>query len=210
MRRLPCLALAALLPALPLGAQTPLEARIPVYGQVIGFPLAFGVEPAFRTQTPDGFFISEWVPDGETPEAWTQMQTLTGHQGVGHDLNDEDAARMGEAIAVHFLDGYRQACAVDVDAVPMPLNHDPGARASFGAYMGCAHVSGSDQSEEMVILVMVGATDSYTLQWAERGPARETFDREAFGRWRPRLDSLSAAHLCRPAAGEPAPYPSCD
>lgn len=112
---------------------------------------------------------------------------------------------MGEAIAVRFLDGYRQACAVEVEAVPMPPIRDPGARASFGAYMGCAHVSGTDLSEEMVILVMVGAQDSYTLQWSERGPARA-----AFGRWRPRLDSLSSAHLCTPAPGEAAPYPSCD
>lgn len=215
MRRQSVFPLALLLLApLPLAAQTPVatpvEARVPVFSQVISFPLAFEPVADYDLQTPDGFYISEWVPEGESVDTWTQMQTLTGHQGVGHDQDTEGAAHVGEAIAVNFLNGYRQACAVEVDALPLPLTSDQGARASFGAYIGCAHVAGSDHSEEMVLLVMVGATDSYTLQWAERGPAREAFDREAFSRWRPRLDALSAAQLCSPAAGEAAPYPSCD
>ena len=211
MRHLPVVTLAALLPALqPLAAQTSVEARMPVFSQVVSFPLAFDPVVDYELQTPDGFFINEWVPEGEGVEDWTQMQTLTGHQGVGHDQDAESVAHVGESIAVNFLNGYRQACAVEVDALPLPLTSDQGARASFAAYIGCAHVTGTDQSEEMVLLVMVGASDSYTLQWAERGPAREAFDRAAFSRWRPRLDALSAAHLCSPAAGEDAPYPSCD
>ncbi len=205
-------ALALLSPGLssPLAAQTPIEARMPIFGQVMSFPLAFDPVADYEFQSPDGFFITEWVPEGETVDVWTQMQTVTGHRGVGQGLGPDDAARMGESIAVHFLDGYRGACAVEVDALPLPLLSDQGARASFAAYMGCAHVADTNQSEEMVILVMVGAQDSYTLQWAERGPAREEFDRSAFGRWRPRIDSLASGHLCNPAAGEEPPYPSCD
>lgn len=211
MRLLPAVTFALLLPAIqPLAAQTPVEVRLPVFAQVVGFPLAFEPVADYQLQTPEGFFIVEWVPEGESVEHWTQMQTLTGHRSVGEGQDAAGAARIGETIAANFLDGYRQACAVEVDALPLPLTTDQGARASFAAYIGCAHVAGHDHSEEMVLLVMVGARDSYTLQWAERGPAREALDRAEFSRWRPRLDRLSEARLCTPPVGEQPPYPSCD
>jgi hypothetical protein len=209
MRALLPLLLAAALPLASMAQET-VEARVPVYGQVISFPLVFTPAPIYEFQTPEGFFLSEWVPQGETAEVWTQMQTLTGHRGVGAGQDAAAAARLGESIAAHFLDGYRNACQVQVDALPLPLTANQNSRASFAAYLGCAHVAGTEHSEEMVILVMVGATDSYTLQWAERGPARDRFDRAAFDRWRPRIDALSEARLCIPAPGEPEPYPSCD
>ncbi|MCB1391172.1 MAG: hypothetical protein KDK12_18820 [Rhodobacteraceae bacterium] len=202
----PILMLALCAPSAPV-AQTLPEARLPVFGQTVRMPLIFGTEPDFALETPEGFSILEWVPEGETVEHWTQMQTLTGHRDLGGDRDAEGAAQVGEAIAVHFLDGYRRACAVAVDAVPLPLTRDQNARASFAAYLGCAQVSGEDHAEEMVILVMVGAHDSYTLQWAERSPAREAFDREAFSRWHARIDTLSQARLCGAGA---ATDQSCD
>lgn len=211
MRALPALSLALAL-ALPLAAagQSPVQARLPVYGQVVSFPLTLAAAPVFQVETPEGFFLMEWVPEGESAEDWTQMQTLTGHQGVGQGLDAAGAARVGESIAVHFLNGYRGACQGEVAALPLPLTLDQGSRASFAAYLGCPQVAGTDHSEEMVILVMVGAEDSYTLQWAERGPARPAFDAAAFGRWRPRIESLSQARLCSRVPGEGEPYPSCD
>lgn len=208
MRALPLLLL-ALMP-MTAAAQSPVVARLPVYGQVVSFPLTLAAAPVFQIETPDGFFITEWVPEGESAEDWTQMQTLTGHRGVGQGVDAEAAARVGESIAVHFLNGYREACQGEVAALPLPLTLDQGSRASFAAYLGCPHVTGTDHAEEMAILVLVGAGDSYTLQWAERSPAREAFDVGAFDRWRPRMESLSQARLCTPAPGEGEPYPSCD
>ncbi len=213
MRALPALTLAlALLSPLAAMGQSPIQARLPVYGQVVSFPLTLAAAPVFQVETPEGFFLMEWVPEGDSAEEWTQMQTLTGHQGVGQGVDAEGAARVGESIAVHFLNGYRGACQGEVAALPLPLTLDQGSRASFAAYLGCPQVTGTDHSEEMVILVMVGAEDSYTLQWAERGPrpARAAFDAAAFDRWRPRIESLSQARLCIPAPGEGEPYPSCD
>ncbi len=209
--RHPCLAAAlCLLAPLAAHAQQGAENRLQVWSQVVAYPQVFSAEPDFQNHTQDGFFIAEHVAAAETVNGWTQMQTLTGHRDVGAGRDAAAVAQMAEAIAVNFLDGYRAACAVEVDALPMPVSATPGARAAFGAYMGCANVRGQGHSEEMVVLVLVGAQDSYTLQWAERGAARPAFAREEFARWQPRLDRLARARLCTVPAGEAAPYPSCN
>ncbi|WP_127107413.1 hypothetical protein [Pararhodobacter zhoushanensis] len=191
-------------------AQDALLAREQLYGQVLAHPLVFGVEPAFHAERADGFYLMEWVPEGQSVEDWQQMQTITAHRAVGSNHGDDQAASLGENIAVNFLNGYRDNCATEVDALPLPITGAHGARAAFAAYMGCSQVRGTDHAEEMVILVMVGATDSYTLQWAERSPARAAFDREDFSRWRPRIEALTQAHLCTVPDGEEPPYPSCN
>ena len=198
------------LSSLAASAQDAPLARERLYGQVLEHPLVFGVEPAFHAERADGFYLMEWVPEGQSVEDWQQMQTVTAHRDVGSNHSDDQVASLGENIAVNFLNGYRDNCATSVDALPLPITGNQGARAAFAAYMGCAQVRGTDHAEEMVILVMVGARDSYTLQWAERSPARASFDREAFSRWRPRIEALTQAHLCTVPDGEEAPYPSCN
>lgn len=161
--RLPAMLLALSLP-LPLWAQTPVMIRQAVWSQVVTYPAVLSPQPAFQNQIAEGFFIVEYVPERETVEQWSQMQTLTGHRDAATEA--AEAAARAEAVAVNFLDGYRSACATEVDALPLPIAPVQGAHGAFAAYLGCSDVLGQSRSEEMVVVVLVGERDTYTLQWA--------------------------------------------
>lgn len=198
----------ALLAALmtPAAAQEVIAARAPVYDQIVAFPLPapFDAIPDYEAEA-QGSYLLENVPAGETVEDWSQMLTLSGAEGAAAG---GDAAGLAEAVAGHFLDGYSAACAHPVSARSFEAPAGGVARDSFLAWIGCAEVAGAGRSEEMALLVLVGAQDIYTLQWAERGPARAALEMEA--RWTDRLKLLATTGLCDPVAGEEAPYPSCD
>ena len=69
--------------------------------------------------------------------------------------------------------------------------------------------SGGAHSESALLVAIKGTADSYTIQWAERGPASArpmTFD-DAM--WKERFNKLGPIKLCPIKPGEAAPYPSC-
>lgn len=201
----------ALAAAGPAPAQEPVQAVVPVYGQVIryGVPSIFAPAPAYEAEK-DGSYIHEHVPPGETVENWTRMLTITGARGLGADVADVDTAKLAEWAATQLLQGYQAGCAVEVSAEALDILKLQGARAAFGGYMGCGRVTGTDHSEEMVVVVLVGTQDTYTLQFAERGPAQDRPVERDVSKWMLRISSLSQARLCTPAEGEAAPYPSCN
>lgn len=189
----------ALLLALPgLAAADATTQVAPVFGQVVLFPLPDGFVPAWEQANADGY-VNESVPQGETVEAWSQMVTLTGSRG----LWGADPRAIVESVAA----GYAAACPGSFASDELGAPAVPGARATAAAWLACGDAGG--RSEAMVILVMTGAQDAYTLQWAARGPAggRPGYDAAA---WDARLALLAGtARLCEPEAGEGPPYPSC-
>lgn len=195
----------------PATAQEPVQAVVPVYGQVIryGLPGIFAPAPAYEVEQ-DGSYILEHLPPGETVDNWTRMMTVTGARGLGADVADIDTAKLAEWAATQLLQGYQAGCAVDVTAEALDILKLQGARAAFGGYMGCGRVAGTDHSEEMVVVVLVGTKDTYTLQFAERGPAQDQPIKRDASKWMLRISGLSQARLCTPAEGEKAPYPSCN
>lgn len=74
---------------------------------------------------------------------------------------------------------------------------------------GIAQPIADPYSETMLLIVIKGTRDYYTLQWAERGSASPmplSFDE---AKWRARLRALTPIKLCPIIAGEAEPYPSC-
>ena len=59
-----------------------------------------------------------------------------------------------------------------------------------------------------LLITLKGATDYYTIQWAERGPESDEPPVND-DRWQARLRDLSPINLCPIMLGEAAPYPSC-
>jgi len=76
--------------------------------------------------------------------------------------------------------------------------------------IGCGRVDSGPtrHSETALLITLKGASDYYTIQWAERGP--ETDEPPVNDEhWQARLRELSPIDLCPIVAGEAAPYPSC-
>jgi hypothetical protein len=61
----------------------------------------------------------------------------------------------------------------------------------------------------MLLIVLKGREDYYTVQWATRGPAQAKPVELSRGDWMERLRRLQPIKLCDPVPGESPPYPSC-
>jgi hypothetical protein len=206
-----CAALLLLLPWLaagPTGAQQAkapaLTVISPIFGQLVAFsqPASFvaGFEKATATN-----YIRESVPKGETIERWTQMITVTGAKGLAAKPEMTPAA-----VAGRITDGFRKACPDTFSATSLGESEIAGHKA-FAAVAACGTVTqgGTTRGETALILAIRGASDVYTIQWAERSAASRqppTIDKAV---WQERLGQLSPIRLCPIVAGEKAPYPSC-
>lgn len=148
----------------------------------------------------DGFYTLDLAPKGETLDAWTQLITLTG-------AKDEAPLKSVVDIAAELGVSYKQTCPATFSARTLPPPKVRGASEVFSGYLGCGNAKG--QSEAMVFLVLKGANEIYTAQWAEHGAAQSKAMKPDPVIWRPRADDLALTRICDKVAGEQAPYPSC-
>lgn len=177
----------------------------PVFAQLVTAPLPEGFVPAYEDGNATGY-LNEAVLKGETLENWSQMITLTGAKGMA--IGDAPTTALG--FAEFVAESYFQACPNSIEAETLDAPAVPGAREVFAGYLSCGTLGDRDMSESMVFLVLVGAEDIYSLQWAERGAASATFIAFQDEVWLDRLAQLhSRAKLCDIVAGEEPPYPSC-
>jgi hypothetical protein len=79
----------------------------------------------------------------------------------------------------------------------------------FVVACGNLKANGGERSEMVLIIVIKGATDYYTLQWAERGRAMDSVPKLDVAKWKQRAEALQPFRLCDIVPGEKAPYPSC-
>jgi hypothetical protein len=176
----------------------------PIFGQLVAFsqPASFvaGFEKATATN-----YIRESVPKGETVERWTQMITVTGAKGLAAKAEITPAVFAGL-----ITDGFRKACPDTFSVLSLGDSEIAGHKA-FAAVVGCGTVGqgGSTRGETALILAIRGASDVYTIQWAERSAASRQAPAIDKAVWTKRLAQLGPIRLCPIVPGEKAPYPSC-
>lgn len=185
-------------------ASAGLTAISPIFGQLVAFTQPPGFVPAFEQPTADRY-IREVVLKDETAEDWTQMITVTGAKGLA-----ADPEATPKSFASRIVGGFERACP-DTFAATVLSETDIGDHDAFAAVASCGTVGsgGGAHSETALIVAIKGASDYYTIQWAERAEASAdalTIDAET---WKDRLDELSPIRLCAIVPGERAPYPSC-
>lgn len=201
MRPLPLTPVALMLLCVtPLGANAQDQAFAkPVFAQKVQLTIPNEFALGYEAEQ-DGLSLTELVPQGQTVDAWGQMITMTGRQGM--------AAQMGLIDEANRLAGnYQGACPDSFVSQPLPAPKIAGAAGSFAAYLGCGDVGG--QSEAMVFVVIGGTSDVYTVQWAQRGLGLEATMQPDMALWNDRLRALAATRLCAPTKGEVAPYSPC-
>jgi hypothetical protein len=176
----------------------------PVFSQIVTMPVPDGFEPAYEDANADSY-INEAVLAGETVNDWSQMITLTGIRAMA----SVDPNQVSVDFAEYLADQYAGACPDTFNAVALNPPSIRGARGVFAGFLGCGD-NGAGQSEAMTFLVLVGESDVYSLQWAERGPLSGSGPEYDETQWSPRLGELTAAaRICDRIPGEEPPYPSC-
>lgn len=172
---------------------------MPVYSRILAFPVPNRFETAYENES-GGAYILEFVPQGETVEAWSQMITITGAQGaVEHYATPED-------FVTPIGNGFRLACPDSFVAWDEGVVQVKGAQSAHLFVFACGDVQGI--SEMAAILVAFSQKDIYTFQWAERGAAVAKPEMDT-PLWQPRARALLELRLCDIVAGEKPPYPSC-
>ena len=168
----------------------------PIYSQLVAVPVPAGFKAGFENER-QGSYILELTPAGETVDAWTQMITLTGEKGAAAQMT-------ATAMAASIGRGYQDACPGSFAARSLPAPKVRGASEVFAGYLGCGNANGV--SEAMVFVVVKGAAEIYTVQWATRGKAQDKPWEADPVIWRPRADALGLTRICDKVAGETAPY----
>jgi hypothetical protein len=191
-----CLAWAA-------GANAQARAVTPIYGQLVMFSFPAGFKPAHANDS-GSYYIQESVLDGQTVEKWTQMITVTGSKGLAAKQG-MTPQRLLETVAA----GFQRACPTTFTAVAVGNMKISGQDASI-VFVGCGSVqSGAARSESALLVAIKGASDYYTIQWAERGALTSRAPQFDADMWLARLKKLQPIKVCARIPGEAAPYQSC-
>jgi hypothetical protein len=175
----------------------------PIYSQLLSFSYPAGFAPVFENSK-DNQYIQESVLKSESLDRWSQMITVTGAKDMA-----SNPAITPKVFANNMAGGFQQGCPKTFSATNIGEFKIDGHDAMF-AFLSCGTLStnGKSRSESVLLLVIKGSRDVYTLQWAERGPASKTpiaFEKK----WSERMNSLAPVKVCPIFAGEKAPYKSC-
>lgn len=172
-----------------------IEAITPIFSQVVtwNMPLTFhGV----NEKTRGNFYIMEAVPLGEDINQWSQLITITG---VADAATKPELTP--ELYAGNLAASYQKSCP-DSFAAETLVAPGVGDYTTFAALLSCGY-SKEDlhpQSETAVVLVIKGAHDYYTLQWAEHADAQSGPMNPSLTKWQNRLDQLLPIHLSERSA----------
>lgn len=168
-----------------------------VYDRVTAFPLPEGFMGAYENED-GGNYLLEFVPEGQSVEAWSQMITLSGAKGLALQM----PAPLDVAAAIGA--GFRETCPDSYRGSDEGEQQVAGADAAHLVMFSCG--TGGAGTETALILVALSGEDVFTLQWAERETAIPP-DPEV---WLPRFETLLSLRLCPVVPGEEPPYPSCN
>jgi len=195
------LLLAAL--ALPLSAraESPAIFKVisPIFSQLVTFSMPANFVAVFEN-TSGPHYTREAVLKGETAERWSQMITVTGEKGLS-----KSPGATPEKFASSIAGGFRQVCPGSFAAKSVGETRF-GNASGYVAVVGCGNVE--NHSETALIAVVAGASDYYTIQWAERSAVADLPPVED-AKWTERLRMLQPIGVCAIMPGEAAPYPSC-
>jgi hypothetical protein len=176
----------------------------PIFSQLVTFSLPKGFVPAFE-DAKSANYIQESVLAGESVSKWTQMITITGAKNLAMNQN-VTPIRFADSVA----GGFKRVCPNSFNATTIGEKKF-GTYSAFSVVTSCGTASPTKEqySESLLLIVIKGEKDYYTIQWAERGTASELPIKFDNATWTDRLNRLMPIDLCPRMPGEAAPYPSC-
>ena len=168
-----------------------MKALTPIFGQRLLLSFPAGFKPAFE-DTKQNLYIQESVLVGETVQKWTQMLTVTGAKGLASNPNVTP-----QGLASNLAGGYKNACPSSFSSTGLG-SFKAGAHEAFAAVVSCgtSTQAGASRSESMLVIVIKGESDFYTIQWAERGAAVPTPIPIDDAKWKDRFQRLIPIKLC--------------
>lgn len=180
------------------------KAISPIFGQLVTLSFPKGFTMVFEN-TKGTQYIQESVLTGESTEKWSQMITITGAKGLASNPNVTP-----QVFANGMAGGFKKVCPTSFNGTGLGA-FKLGSFDAFAAVISCgvANSTGDPHSESLLLIVVKGESDYYTIQWAERSNASMTPIKYDEAKWMDRFKRLAPIKLCPIIPGEPAPYASC-
>lgn len=177
----------------------------PLYSQLVGFSLPKGFQTVFEKDS-GPTYIREAVLKGETVEQWTQMISLTAAKDLAANPQVTPRGFVGS-----IADGFQKACPKTFTATVMSEGQLETGQLAFTALLDCGSVGAGAQirRETLLVTAILGRSDVYSLQWAERTRPVDSPPPADVVRWNARLKTLLPIRVCDRVPGEAEPYPSC-
>lgn len=176
----------------------------PIFSQLLvtSFPQSF--KTVFENARAPRY-IRESVLDGENENKWTQMITITGVKDLASNPNLSP-----KKFAENMAGGFKRACPNSFSVSGISEGKISGYDG-FIAVVSCgtSPSSAGQTSETVLVAVIKGESDYYTVQWAERAEPSSTPIAIDTTKWVERFKRLAPIKLCPIVPGEAAPYPSC-
>ena len=147
-----------------------MAAVVPIFSQSVVFTLPGGWKPAFENDGKDSYML-EFVPQGQTVEAWKEMITV---QGLRNLAKNPQFAPL--ALIENIAGGLKKICGDELIFQSLG-DTKVGVYDAHAAILGCARVeveafgAKTGQGELAYYLVIKGTNDMYVVQRAIRGAA---------------------------------------
>ncbi|MCL2457516.1 MAG: hypothetical protein FWF31_01435 [Desulfobulbus sp.] len=176
----------------------------PIFSQLLAVSLPQGFKIVFEN-TNGANYIREATLAEESKNSWTQMITITGAQNLASNPN-MSPKKFVEAMG----GGFQRACPDSFSGAELSQGKISGNDAYVAALScGTSPMTAGQTSESVVVAVIKGERDYYTVQWAERGKPSKTPVKLDMNMLAERFKQLAPIHLCPIVPGESPPYPSC-
>jgi len=213
----------ALAPPPPPVAAPPAAPTAPPVAQAVPAPPKYtstSVTPIFsqllKADYPEGYttvgeqltsarYTREAVPAGEDATHWTRKFTITGAKGLADDPAMTPAL-FGEKIAQDL-----QAACPDSFSKKTLSEGEINGYDQFIAVLSCGAAvrEKTTSGESMLLIVIKGEHDYYTVQSADRSAPSPTPPPINTAQWLNKRKNIGAIKLCTPVPGETPPYSSC-
>ena len=150
-------------------------------------------------------YTREAVPAGEDATHWTRKFTITGAKGLA-DEPTMTPALFGEKIA----EDLRATCPGSFSKKTLSEGEINGYD-QFIAVLSCGAAvrEKTTLGESMLLVVIKGEHDYYTVQSADRSASSQNPPPINTAQWLNKRKNIGAIELCTPVPGEAPPYPSC-
>jgi hypothetical protein len=177
---------------------TSIKTTATIYGELISFSYPVDFKPAFESNS-SGQYMQKFLLGGEHGDDWTEMVSVTGVEGLARNANVTPQLFV-ERIAA----GFQKACP-DSFAVQELGATRYGESDAFASVVACGSVArGTPHGESVVVMVVKGQQNYYTVQWAERDAESKQPPAIDPAKWLTRLKQLSPIRICAPKQSSPA------
>lgn len=168
------------------------QLAIDVFDNIFSFNLPSNYTPINEEKYQDGY-VFDAAPNGQNTENWSSLVTLTGQK----DLATVPGLTLNKLLDL-YVKGVKDNCITSFSAVNVPDSEVDGLSMKT-ALLRCGKVkdaSGKEFSHTMIMGIVQGKKDIYTLRYIERSNPQKKIDAVTVNKFMNKMNELKPIFVC--------------